>query len=431
MKYKITIILLFFIKILSANATNIEPREIKVFREGNEVIFSFSVYIPEKTVRPAYRLLITPELYNNNGSANAEIFAITGSKMSNREKQKRRLNKNNTAINNYSSGSNGSTMLYTGSVIYQPWMENTLSLRLFTKEEGCCSEKDLGAILDIGPFDMPFPNPPSIPEIVAQPSEVTKRTIEYPFLRLTDQESNNDRTTSVRFRAGSSKLDLSFSSNADNANKIIEGINLVNNDSRTNLEKITISGFASPEGSNQQNMKLAENRAKALSQYLQQEMNIPETSFEIQSGGTDWAGLLELVKKSDMDYKEEIANIITNVSPEQRNERLKLLGGGRPYQSIYDVFYPQLRDACYINVWYSETKDKSAETINNAIALIATLRYEEALNSLFTVENDSRSWNVIGTCYLLQGDYNKAKTWLEKAAEAGDKEAEKNLNLIK
>ena len=129
---------------------------------------------------------------------------------------------------------------------------------------------------------------------------------------------------------------------------------MINNDPRTHLEKITIAGFASPEGNNQQNIKLAENRARALSQYLQQEMNIPETVFEIQSGGVDWDGLLDLVNQSDMNYKEEIINIINNTPPEQRNERLKQLRGGRPYRSIYDELYPQLRDACYINVWYSE-----------------------------------------------------------------------------
>ena len=177
-------------------------------------------------------------------------------------------------------------------------------------------------------------------------------------------------------------------------------------------------------------MRLAENRAKALSRYLQQEMNIPEKIFDIQSGGEDWDGLLELVKQSDMQYKDEVIKIITDTAPEKRNEQLKQLRGGRPYQSMYDVIYPQLRDACYINVWYSEIKDGAAEAINDAIALIAALRYDEALESLRAVEDDPRSWNAIGTCYLLQGDYSQARVWLKKAVEAGDKEAEKNLDLI-
>ena len=431
MRYKIIIILLFFITISSAGATGIEPRDVKIFREGDKVILSFSAYIPEKTVRSDYRLLITPQLYNNNGIASTDIFTVTGSKMSKREKQKTRLTKSIT-VNSNVNAVNGSTMLYTRSVAYQSWMENSLSLRLLMEEEGCCSTEDLGTTTSAGPFNLPLPHSPAIPEvIVLQPSEVTKKTIEYPFLRLINQDGSGDRTTSVRYKSGSSNLDLSFSSNAINTDKIINGINLINKDSRTRLEKITIVGFASPEGNNQQNMKLAENRANALSQYLQQKMNIPEATFEIQSGGEDWTGLLELVKQSDMNYKEEVIDIITNTPPAQRNERLKQLEGGRPYRSIYDVLYPQLRDACYINVWYSETKDESAETINNAIALIATLRYDEALKGLFTVESDPRSWNVIGTCYLLQGDYPKARIWLEKAVETGNKEAEKNLKLIK
>jgi len=52
------------------------------------------------------------------------------------------------------------------------------------------------------------------------------------------------------------------------------------------------------------------------------------------------------------------------------------------------------------------------------------------LESLLSVEHDPRSWNVIGTCYMLQGDYPKARIWLEKAIAAGDEDAKKNFDLI-
>ena len=430
MKSKLILFLLSITHILPVVAGSIEIRDLKLFKEGERVTLSFSAYIPEKTVRSNRRLLVTPQLYNNNSATSAEYFTITGAQMEKREKQKRRLTGNNP-VDTPANVSNGSTMLYMASVPYEAWMEGVLFLRLLIEEEGCCSAKDLGAMVSMGPLNVPLPYTPSLPEVVSLHSEVARRVVEYPFLRLINQEGSGDRSTSVRFRVASTRLELSYSSNAASIKKIIEGINLVNDDPRTRLEKITIVGFASPEGERIQNMRLAENRAKALSQHLQRAMNIPANTFEIQSGGEDWEGLLELVKKSDMRYKEEVIRIITTVSPERRNERLKQLEGGRPYRSIYDVLYPQLRDACYINVWYSEAKDQSAETINNAIALIAASRYDEALRSLSTVENDSRSWNVIGTCYLLQGDYSTARVWLEKAVRAGDKEAEKNLNLIR
>ena len=429
MRSKLIIFLLSIINIFSAVAGDIETKDLKLFREGDKVVLAFSAYIPEKTVRSNYRFIVEPQLYNNNGAVSTELFTITGNQMVKREKQKRRLDKNRAA-SNYANTSNGSTMFYTASVPYESWMEGTLYMRLLIKEEGCCSIEDKDAITATGAINLLLPCAPFTSEVATLPSEVTEKKTEYPFLRLINGNDQGERGASVRFKAASSSFDLAFSSNTENRDRIKDGVRLVSSNPRTNLEKITVIGFASPEGNSQLNMKLSEERAKALSRHLQREMNLPETMFEIKSGGVDWDGLLELVNQSDMNYKDEIINIITNTPPEGRNERLKQLGGGRPYQSIYDVLFPQLRDACYISVWYSEAMDEAAEIINNAIGLINNMRYDEALKSLSTVENDSRSWNVIGTCYLLQSDFSNARVWLEKAVEAGDKEAENNLNLI-
>ena len=429
MNSKIILFLFAILNLFPGIAGNIETRDLKLFREGEKVVLSFSAYIPEKTVRTDRRLWITPQLYNDNGTTSLELFSITGNQMEKREKQKKRLNKEETTVS-YANSSNGSTMLYTGTVPYEAWMNNTLFLRLQTNEEGCCEMEDLGTILAAGPLNLSLPYAPSLSEVQPIASEVTKMIDKFPFLRLIDKDESGDRSTSVRFRVSNSKLDLSFSSNAENIEKIMEGIRLVNREERTRLEKITIAGFASPEGTRRHNLQLSENRARALSQYLQREMNLPSYIFEIQSEGEDWVGLLELVKQSDMQYKDEIIDIINNYPAEGRNERIKQLGGGRPYQSMYDIFYPQLRDACYINVWYSEAKDEIADAINQSISLIATLRYDDALKKLFTVEHDPRSWNAIGTCYILQGDYPKARIWLKKAIELGNKDAIKNLELI-
>ena len=429
MKKTIIILLFVVVNLFHAVAGGIETKDLKLFREGDKVVLSFSAYIPEKTVKTDRRIIVTPQLYNTNDSATMDLFAITGKKMAKREKQKKRLKKD-TSAPLYPSAANGSTMLYAASVPYEAWMNNALSLRLQIEEEGCCEVKDLGVILVTGSIDLPLPYTPSTMAVLPLPSEVTRKTDIYPFLRMLDKDGEGDRSTSVRFRVSNSRLDLAFSSNAENVEKIKEGIRLVNSDERTRLEKITISGFASPEGTRQHNLELSRNRANALSQYLQKEMGLPATIFTIQAGGEDWEGLLALVEKSDMQYKEEIIKIITQQPADKRNNMLKQLGGGRPYQSIYDVLYPQLRDACYINVWYSEKKDEVADVINNAITLIASQRYDEALNSLLTVEADPRSWNVTGTCYMLKGDYPQARTWLQKAIDAGDKEAEQNLKLI-
>jgi hypothetical protein len=73
-----------------------------------------------------------------------------------------------------------------------------------------------------------------------------------------------------------------------------------------------------------------------------------------RSGGEDWVGLRKLVVESDMVGKDQVLNIIDNVPADQRKDRIKALNGGRTYRSILDVLYPQLRSACYIDVWYDK-----------------------------------------------------------------------------
>ena len=127
---------------------------------------------------------------------------------------------------------------------------------------------------------------------------------------------------------------------------------------------------------------------------------------------------------------EEVLAILRSHPEEERNDRLKALAGGRPYRSVLDVLYPQLRDACYIRVQYANRPDSVADTVNRAIEAIRGRKYEEAFRLLKTVEADERSWNVRGVCHLLCGDDKEAGLWLHRAVKAGNREAEENLKKM-
>jgi hypothetical protein len=52
--------------------------------------------------------------------------------------------------------------------------------------------------------------------------------------------------------------------------------------------------------------------------------------------------------------KDQVLNIIDNVPESQRKARLQSLNGGRTYRGMLDILYPQLRSACYLDVWYDK-----------------------------------------------------------------------------
>jgi tetratricopeptide (TPR) repeat protein len=226
------------------------------------------------------------------------------------------------------------------------------------------------------------------------------------------------------------ELDPTFSFNEKSLKDIIDAISLVTKDDLAKLETIDIAGYASPEGDTKQNLELAAGRAKALKDYIIGKFGFAEDMFNVTAGGTDWAGLKELVIKSDMPYKDEIIGIIDNTPEENRQAKIAALAGGRPYKSMRDVLYPQLRDACYIRVWFSEKEDVAAKEINEAIADINAGKHEEALKKLMAHKDDSRAWNAIGCVKALMEDLKQAREWFRKAAEAGDQDAAANLKGI-
>ena len=177
--------------------------------------------------------------------------------------------------------------------------------------------------------------------------------------------------------------------------------------------------------------QLSGDRANALKQYISEQYNISADSIEIVAGGIDWQGLEDLVAKSDMNYKEEVLRIMHEVPENQRNSHLMSIANGRTYIGMLEQLYPQLRDACYINVWYSEGEDFVAPVISQALDKMANREWDAALSLLHTVSKDERSWNDIGVCYMMKGDYTNAEIWLQKAVDAGEDNALQNLNNLR
>lgn len=397
-------------------------------RVKEQVVLHFNVEAPAKAVRSDYRLVLTPQLYAEGDTLTLKPFVLYGNRNLKRERQRVLLD--GRTWDSRWTMTNNDQLSYTDTLQYRSWMSSdACALRLLVQEEGCCSVDDLSP-LSLAALTLQEEFKPLLTDVAPVSSSVTQAQTKYIFLRRLGSDSVAARGVSVRFPVDRIELDPEFSSNKHNLQQIIDAVNLVRNDPRTRVEQISITGYASPEGSVKRNQYLSEKRALALKSYIQQTLSIPDEQFKLTAGGEDWQGLRQLVEESDMRYKQEVLDIIDQVPEAQRKARLRALAGGRPYQSMLDVLYPQLRDACYINVWYSEKPDEVAATINEAISDITAERYEQALQRLDNVKHDARAWNAIATALILQGKTDEALPWLKKAAEAGDENAKENLKRI-
>lgn len=397
----------------------------------DNIEISFAANLPKKSVKSTHLRLFTPQLcsYNNNEVLNLEPFVVTGYQRMRRDKQALLLNKNRTLPQHYYIA--GNLLLYRDTVPFSTWMNDGVTLKLLREDEGCCAVKQLPSLLIAQGYQVKPSRTPVVLFVSEAPSTTTQQKSIYPFLRCWNVDASaQERNIFVRFPVNQVSILDNYSTNKQNLARILESVNLVKSDNRAELRQIDIVGYASPDGNQEANLLLSEKRALALKDYLVQQTNLNGSLINTVAGGEDWDGLYQLVKQSDISFKEQILDIITNTPEAQRNAKLRALAGGRPYQSMVDLLYPQLRDACYINIWYNEVSDPNVQTINKAITALKEGKYQQSFDILQPISYDVRTWNPIGVCYELMGNMSKAVQWYKKAADKGDTQAEQNLERL-
>ncbi len=80
------------------------------------------------------------------------------------------------------------------------------------------------------------------------------------------------------------------------------------------VSKIKTVGYASPEGNDDENQKLSEDRAKATAEYIEKNLGdqAEGINFESKGMGSDWDGFYKALAESDIKAKDEIAKEIKN-----------------------------------------------------------------------------------------------------------------------
>jgi outer membrane protein OmpA-like peptidoglycan-associated protein len=171
-------------------------------------------------------------------------------------------------------------------------------------------------------------------------------------------DNTRNKLLKIGFATGRKTVDLRFGDNAATIEEIIANIDTLEASADSKVTGIVVVGFASPEGSNQLNLRLANERAGAVRTYLQGKTHINATRFKVVNGEINYEGLRELVAASNMKQRDAIIDIIDDVPAWDARRKigrlgaLKRLDGGEPYRYMLREYFPQLRVAAYIMVLY-------------------------------------------------------------------------------
>ena len=129
--------------------------------------------------------------------------------------------------------------------------------------------------------------------------------------------------------------------------KIIGTIDSVRNDKDITVTSLTIKGFASPEGSYSNNIRLAKGRTAALKEYVQGLYRFAPGFIKTSYEPEDWEGLREYVMTHDIENKGGILTIIdSDLAPDPKNDMLQATYPVQ-YSFLHQVVYPGLRHSDY------------------------------------------------------------------------------------
>lgn len=358
---------------------------------------------------------------------------------------------------------------YRTSVAYNEWMEDAI-FNLREDVYGCC-----------GIFLKTIMHRDIFREAKAQQDIYPK------FRYITPEKELEKRRYEIGkayldFPQGKSLIDPYFRNNRHELDKINHMLVMLASDPDVSIQSIEMRGYASPESSQSYNYTLSSRRAQAMRDYFAHlSTRIPASLYQVGVGGEDWEGLKNLLTDYPVSHRHEILDIINTVQEwDTREQMIKNVGGGGPYQLIFRDLYPQLRRVdCQINyIVRNFTLDEGKERIRkNPKMLSQNEMYEVARSypegsddfnqTLITAQqhypsNDAANLNAasvalsnndselaeaylsqvkntnspeyincMGVLSTLKGDYNVAEVYLKRAQAAGVAEATHNLQELK
>lgn len=244
------------------------------------------------------------------------------------------------------------------------------------------------------------------------------------------------KTATIYFDLNSSNMNWSNKYNKDQAAKdsIRNFINFLNED--LIIDKVVISGWASPEGEESNNQGLSERRFqqgkkwfedqydKYLKDYAKKnkiklkDLQRPTFAYVNNAKGEDWDGFEAAIAKSNMSQKNQILNVVKS-QPNNDMREQKIREMTDIYPEIADVILPPLRRAemqviCKKHESYTDAelvalvKAHPADfSINERLYAASVANNNEDKEAIYKdlirndkTQNDWRAYNNLGAMYL-------------------------------
>jgi len=409
-----TILGLFTIGLIFSSCSLVKDFDYTVTPEplemhGDSVKFSVVVNIPEKGIKKTVKAEITPKL----GSTSLGVWTVQGSKIT-----------GNGTVIEYKPGG---TATFEMSLAYDPSFEAAdlvLTGKVFKKDK----EKA------------------ELPEQkIADATIITPLMVRKSFGMLNQSDElvrvvNKSVSAVINFDKGQS-LVKSKEIKDEDIKTLVTWIDSAQNNSKIEIESISVRGYASPDGEFAKNGDLSKDRVNTASNAFAKLMKKAKLDKYMDTATYDKKGLGEDFEefKKQLAATESISEgdknlfvrILERVSdPEAREKEMVTLG--KSFKLLEKDVFPNIRRSV-ITINYKESGLTDDEMIAFSSNNTDTLTVEEVLftgetllkdinsrialyNSVSSSLNDSRVYNNLGALNYIQGNVSGAKENLEASA---------------
>lgn len=164
------------------------------------------------------------------------------------------------------------------------------------------------------------------------------------------------RTISIDFPINSSAIEAGFAGNAASLDDLHRLIDETKRDSAVTLDSITVSGYASPDGSLTKNKELSLRRAFSIISYLEKDCGIDPDIIVLGENIVPWDKFRDIISASAYPWRSDALRIVSTGSDDnvvdntRRMNRLKKLAGGKAWSVLKEDILPLLRSAIVVTV---------------------------------------------------------------------------------
>ena len=308
---------------LVAARTHLEVDSVSVCRDKDSVQVCMVLNLNNLELKDSDLIWLTPRLINQNDSIDLPTICVYGR---NPYYSYVRTGPYATYADIQIRGKRApETVSYVQNAGYEQWMQQA-SLVLVSSLTNSCGSIAYEAYNTV---------------YVAPPYRVEARPI------FEERKQAKSGRVHVDFVLDKTDIRPDYHNNAAELAQMRAQIDSVVNDTAATAQRMTIHGYASPEGPYRHNVDLARDRTRNLKKYIDDIYGFSDDFIETDFTPEDWEGFRRFMEQSELPHKQEIIALIdTDMEPDAKLRRIQ-----RQYRSEYKTilrdYFPYLRHSDY------------------------------------------------------------------------------------